>query len=138
MPMISDTVGISSVRGGEDVKVTGPNGFLRRFTGGSAGANQEVTATYAVTEGNLFLDLVNSAHTACTFTVVDNSYGEPPRTFKVAAGMTSRQDGCLSGSHGWYDITVTCSADPAFLRRLAGHVETGWPSRSDPTFSSGG
>ena len=120
-----------------DLTVTGPNGFLRRFTGGSAGGNQEVTASYDVTKGNLFLDLVNSAHTACTFTVVDNSYGEPPRTFEVAAGMTSRQDWCLSGSHGWYDITVTCSADPAFLRRLAGHVETGWPSRSDPTFSSG-
>jgi phospholipase C len=37
---------------------------------------------------------------------------------------------------GWYDITITSHADPAYLRRLAGHVETGRPSISDPALGA--
>jgi phospholipase C len=33
---------------------------------------------------------------------------------------------------GWYDITVTVHGNSSYLRRLAGHVETGKPSISDP------
>ena len=33
---------------------------------------------------------------------------------------------------GWYDLAVTTSASAAFLRRLAGRVETGRASVSDP------
>jgi phospholipase C len=32
----------------------------------------------------------------------------------------------------WYDLAVTSDHDPAFLRHLAGHGETGRPSLSDP------
>jgi phospholipase C len=32
----------------------------------------------------------------------------------------------------WYDITVTSGADSAYVRRFAGHVETGAVSTSDP------
>jgi phospholipase C len=35
-------------------------------------------------------------------------------------------------TYGWYDLTVTSSSDPAFVRTLAGHVEDGRPSCSDP------
>jgi phospholipase C len=35
-------------------------------------------------------------------------------------------------THGWYDITVTSSEDARFVRGLAGHVENGRPSVSDP------
>jgi phospholipase C len=34
---------------------------------------------------------------------------------------------------GWYDVSVTSDASPRYLRRLAGHVETGRPSVSDPS-----
>jgi hypothetical protein len=36
------------------------------------------------------------------------------------------------GGTGWYDVSVTSDANPQYLRRLAGHVETGEPSVSDP------
>ena len=33
---------------------------------------------------------------------------------------------------GWYDMSVTVAAESGYLRRLAGHVETGRPSITDP------
>jgi phospholipase C len=33
---------------------------------------------------------------------------------------------------GWYDLIVTVAEDPTFEYRLAGHVETGQDSFSDP------
>jgi len=119
-----------------DVTVTAPNGFLRRFAGSSAGSGQEVSVCYDA-HGDIRLSLSNSSATACTFTVVDNSYGQPTRTFEVAPGRVLRQGLYLAASHSWYDLTVTSSADPSFVRRLAGHVETGVASVSDPTLSTG-
>ena len=34
------------------------------------------------------------------------------------------------------DMSVTAAGDPGYLRRLAGHVETGRPSISDPAFGN--
>ena len=38
----------------------------------------------------------------------------------------------LNALHGWYDLIVTVGEDPTFNYRLAGHVETGRDSFSDP------
>jgi phospholipase C len=38
----------------------------------------------------------------------------------------------LAASHHWYDLTVTSNDDSSFIRRLAGHVENGRTSISDP------
>jgi phospholipase C len=119
-----------------DVTATAPNGFLRRFAGSGAGASQEVTARYEGRRGDIDLSFANSGRTACTFTITDNSYGQSPQTFEVAPGCTLRRGLSLAASHSWYDLTVTCSTDPAFMRRFAGHVETGLPSVSDPTLST--
>jgi phospholipase C len=137
---LTDTWALAGASGNEpthDLTVTGPNGFLRRFTGSSSGATQEVTACYEIKRGDIFLSFQNSARAACTFTVTDNSYGQPPQTFEVAPGRTPRRGLSLAASHSWYDLTVTSSADPTFMRRFAGHVETGLPGVSDPTLSTG-
>ena len=120
-----------------DLTVTAPNGFLRRFAGSSAGTAQEVTASHDKDLGNLHLTWVNSGPTPVTFTVTDNSYGQPPRTVKALPGIPVREDFSLHESHSWYDLTVTSAADPAFIRRFAGHVETGRASVSDPVLSGG-
>jgi hypothetical protein len=98
---------------------------------------QEVAACYEITRGDIYLDFVNSGRSACTFTVTDNSYGHSPQTFEVAPGGTLRRGLSLAASHSWYDFTVTCGTDPAFIRRFAGHVETRFPSLSNPTLSTG-
>lgn len=38
----------------------------------------------------------------------------------------------LRASKRWYDVSVTSGADTTFLRRFAGHVETGATGVSDP------
>jgi phospholipase C len=138
---VTDTWALESGAAGNgatyDLTVTGPNGFLRRFTGGSAGAGQEVTACYEVAQRDIYLSFANSGRAAATFTVTDDSYGQSPQTFAVAPGGSLRRGLSLSASHGWYDLTVTCNTDPSFKRRFAGHVETGLPSISDPTLSTG-
>jgi len=35
-------------------------------------------------------------------------------------------------SAGWYDVTVSAAGSDTFLCRMAGRVETGRPSTSDP------
>ena len=42
----------------------------------------------------------------------------------------------LRSSFGWYDVTVEADTDRNFLRRLAGHVENGRDSASDPAFGT--
>jgi len=42
----------------------------------------------------------------------------------------------LRDSFGWYDIAITVDGDAGFLRRLAGHVENGEDSASDPAFGA--
>ena len=34
--------------------------------------------------------------------------------------------------NGWYDLTITVDADPQFAYQLAGHLENGDDSISDP------
>jgi len=42
------------------------------------------------------------------------------------------QQWSLRGFHGWYDLVVRVEGDASFEYRLAGHVETGEDSASDP------
>ena len=43
----------------------------------------------------------------------------------------------LEESFGWYDLTVRVDSDARFRRQLAGHVETGRPSVTDPAIGGG-
>lgn len=38
--------------------------------------------------------------------------------------------------HGWYDLTVVSDHDAAYARRLAGHLENGRPSTSEPAIAT--
>ncbi|WP_443027643.1 phospholipase domain-containing protein [Sphingomonas sp. RIT328] len=42
----------------------------------------------------------------------------------------------LAASDGWYDLTVTCTADAQALWRYAGKVETGRQGRTDPAIGT--
>jgi phospholipase C len=57
-------------------------------------------------------------------------YGLGPRVPFLAISPWSR-GGWVCGT-GWYDVLVTSDSSPRYLRRLAGHIETGRPSVSDP------
>ena len=55
----------------------------------------------------------------------------------MRAGTAVKHTFDLAASRRWYDLTVTSEADPAFLRRFAGHVENGRPGVSDPAVITG-
>ena len=108
-----------------DLFLLGPNGFHRRFTG----TGLAVTARLDDAEGKSALVLTAPSGAGRGYTVRDMAYGQNPRTVAVAGGDTARLPLDLEASHGWYDLQV--ESDQGTVR-LAGHVETGMPSYSDP------
>jgi phospholipase C len=50
----------------------------------------------------------------------------------ISAGGTIEQSWALGDSGHWYDLIVTVAERSGEETRLAGHVETGAPSITDP------
>ena len=122
--------------GAYDLTVTGPNRFLRRFTGNvtTAGAGAAVTADYFAggwgPRPALTLTLANIGHADVTFTVTANQYAAgPARTYRVHSGKhASHAIDPIVTAHGWYDVTVTIDTDASWSQRFTGHLENGQPS----------
>jgi phospholipase C len=132
---LSDTWNTAYSSGVYDLSVFGPNGFLRSFKG-KPGAGPEVKARHNASTGDLDLALTNTGKTEVTFTIT-NSYGGRSKQLKLRAGGTTTYRVDLSQSKRWYDVSVVAAGDSAFLRRFAGHVETGEPGVSDPAIITG-
>jgi phospholipase C len=120
-----------------DFSVFGPNGYLRRFVGkadptGNQGTAVQVADGYDVANGNLQLRLSNPGKARSVFKV-DSAYNSPISGERsVRGGDVSVLMIDLRNSFGWYDLTVTVDSDKNALWRIAGHVETGRDSASDP------
>ncbi|MFD8756172.1 phosphocholine-specific phospholipase C [Kitasatospora sp. NPDC059577] len=128
---IGDAWNTTYSKGVTDLTVHGPNGFLRRFRNPGKTAGPEVTARHNATTGNLDLTLTNAGAADVVLTVA-NAYAGTPRTVTVRRGATVAYSVALGACRNWYDVTVTSAATADFVRRLAGHVETGAPGLSDP------
>ncbi|WP_228040638.1 phosphocholine-specific phospholipase C [Streptomyces chromofuscus] len=126
---ISDTWNSAYSQGSYDLTVHGPNGFVRFFQGSNKAAGPEVTARHH--GDDVVLSLTNKGSGTVQLKVADGYTGRT-RTLKVRAGSSVQHVVDLAASRRWYDLTVTSEADPAFLRRFAGHVENGRPGVSDP------
>ncbi|WP_431046102.1 phosphocholine-specific phospholipase C [Streptomyces sp. P1-3] len=133
---ISDTWNSTYSGGKHDLTVHGPNGFLRAFRGSGTAAGPEVTARHVASSGNIALAMKN-AGTADVHLTVTNAYDGRKATFTVRSGATVTHTVDLRGTKRWYDLSVVSDADGAFLRRFAGHVETGAPGVSDPATITG-
>ncbi|MFZ6657410.1 phosphocholine-specific phospholipase C [Undibacterium sp. TJN19] len=107
------------------LSASGPNGFLREWRGSTAATvKPEVQAVHDNSSGKLVLTLSNIDNVQpCNFTISDNAYGSLANTYSLAGGQSLRLEYPLISSFGWYDFSVTSSADTQFLRRVAGHVE---------------
>lgn len=133
---ISDTWNTSHSKDVYDLTVHGPNGFLRTFKGDGKKTGPEVTARHDKTAGRVELTLTNPGSTDCHLTVTQ-AYGGAGETFPVRAGATVKKSFDLRASKRWYDLSVTSDTDGTFLRRFAGHVETGEAGVSDPAIITG-
>ena len=58
------------------------------------------------------------------------------RAISGDAGETFAQRVPLDASFGWYDLTIQVDSDPHFRRRVAGHLETGSDSMTDPAIGA--
>ena len=129
-----------AANGRYDVVVTGPGAFHRQFAGDAAAAaarasiDPEVRAEHGgFGEDCVRLRLSNDGETTVHLTLAANAYSRAPaRHYRLAPGQMVEDRWSVDDSHGWYDLSVTCDASPAFLRRLAGRVENGRPRVSDP------
>ncbi|WP_455355254.1 phosphocholine-specific phospholipase C [Streptomyces sp. SYSU K217416] len=128
---VTDTWNSAYSGGTHDLTVHGPNGFLRTFKSPGKTAAPEATARHNAATGNLDVTLTNPSGTTARLTV-NNAYGGSPRTVTVNPGAKVTLTVDLSTTKRWYDVSVTSDTTTAFLRRFAGHVETGAPGVSDP------
>ncbi|MDP3740120.1 MAG: phospholipase C, phosphocholine-specific [Hyphomonadaceae bacterium] len=114
-----------------DLFVLGPNGFHRHF----AGVGGEAISVSAVAVGRkIQLKLKNNEKTAQTFAVSANAYTGTlkPWTSKLATNGSANHLWDLSGTSGWYDLTISSKESPGWSQRFAGRLENGQPSMSDP------
>ncbi len=117
-----------------DLSVYGPNGFMRHFTGriGTGAAALDVRADYGRGEhGSVQLKITNASSARATVTLLDAYTGFS--SFRMLRpGDSFEFEGRCDSFFGWYDLVVKVAEDSSFLCRLAGHVETGDDSFSDP------
>jgi phospholipase C len=136
---VSDTWAVASVGStAYDLSVYGPNGFFRAFQGSIApvaGAQLEVKTRYNQGQAGLMLELRNTGGSACEASIRD-AYRNTTVTLKLRAHETAAREFELSSSHGWYDLLVEVEADAVYRRQLAGHVETGRDSVTDPAIAA--
>ena len=109
------------------LSVYGPNGFLREVRG--IGYCALEVASSPAPGGDINLRLHNRGDRALLATVRDQSYGGGLRRVSVAPGRSQELLWDLQASHHWYDLVVGVGQHQW---RLAGHIEDGHESVSDP------
>ncbi len=122
-----DTVeDILPVNGAYDVRIDGPNGFMRSLKSGSS-VSFRVTAKQ---DGpDLILNLSAIGPHAIDLAIADQSYGQKPISVHLKSGEHKSLRVHTKNSGQWYDLAVS-SVDTTY--RFAGHLETGAWTTSDP------
>jgi phospholipase C len=121
-----------------DFSVFGPNGFLRTFIGSLAAGSADLTVNtiYDRESGGIALVIQNRGSSAAKVSILD-AYSGQTQTQLVQPQQAVTYVSQLQASFGWYDFTVRVHSDAAFQRQLAGHVETGRASVTDPAIAGG-
>ena len=121
-----------------DLQVNGPNGFLRAFQGSVSGSdkgNVHVDTSYQPKGNGITLHLSNRGAQALDVRITD-LYTGSAHTIHLKAGETASKHSEQHQTFGWYDFVVEVESDATFVYQLAGHVETGEESRTDPAIAA--
>ena len=136
---VSDTWQIASNHLNQyDLAVNGPNGFLRSFKGsvsGEGASNLDIRSSYDRQANGITLSAVNLGSEDITVRVTD-VYRGGTHTHKLKSGEETHEHWPTHQSFGWYDFIIEVESDSTFRYELAGHVETGQESRTDPAIGS--
>ncbi len=116
-----------------DLSVYGPNGFFREFKGSilPSGTRLEVQSTYDAKTNHIMLSVTNYSGHDVAVDVADK-YSGKTTSERVDAGSSASRRFPLERFNGWYDFVVTAAYDSSFMCQVAGHLETGGDSITDP------
>jgi phospholipase C len=112
-----------------DLSVYGPNGFLRTFKGNIVAQDVEVATRY-VGPGIQFV--LRNRGIGRVDVQLRDAYSGHVVTHSLQQAETAIKYAHLDETFGWYDVIVSIQGQATFERRLAGHVETGQDSMTDP------
>jgi phospholipase C len=130
---LSDTWPIPKAAGYE-LFVHGPNGFMRLFQGRETSPNLDSGLVYDPANNSVTLELRNRGSAPIKLKVLENYTNKSvPRV--LAPDESWEQPWTLHDAFGWYAFIVESEGDPHFRHVLAGHLETGKDSKSDPHMS---
>jgi phospholipase C len=121
-----------------DLSVYGPNGWYRLYQGSVAAqaADLLVETDEDTYDDALRLTIHNRGAGDVKVSIIDEYTGaELSESLRVGRSLTKQFE--LAASHNWYDLIVRVAGDP-FQRRLAGHIENGRDSFTDPAMGNPG
>lgn len=121
------------------LRVYGPNGFYRSFSGTVNNPLIQIACLYqsdawerGSLTGKLLLKLINKDQQDHELLVEDRSYGDKTRHLVVEKGSTATIILDVNKNHNWYDVEVRCKGYEDFAERFAGRIETGKSLKTDP------
>ena len=117
-----------------DLSVYGPNGFLRAFRG-SADHAVESTVQYDADGNSMQLHLHNRG-TSDAHLHVRDMYAGTSISHTLGASEEWQHPWALKDTFGWYDFVIEVKRDQGFRQQLAGHLETGRDSTTDPAIGA--
>lgn len=121
-----------------DLWILGPNGFHRHLqgdidvAGGTRRANPDVSVAYDEEANDVVLVITNTGTRRCRVSIEANAYENFTTTQIVEVDGRIRVRRSVKAFGNWYDYTVKLVDADGFMRRLAGRMETGKDSVSDP------
>jgi phospholipase C len=119
---------------GYGLSVLGPNGFLRTYRGGllaDTSASIAAALAYDIAKGGVTLTAVNDGTRTCELQILE-VYTSVLTSKKLAPGSKYERFFGTNPRHGWYDFILSVVEDVTFRQQLAGHLETGSDSVTDP------
>jgi len=121
---------------GYHLQVYGPNGFYREYQG-DAQTQLRVNTGYEILpeKNKAFLiisirNLGNSSKEVSLGNKMKN--GSNLQKLKIPAGGNKEIKLDVAESYNWYDVLITEKSNEVFKRRVAGRIETGKDSKTDP------
>lgn len=116
----------------------GPNGFYRKFMGPKnapailAAISPEVDQKTQSPTGKLQLTLTNLHVATIALEVRSLNYQHYTATKEIAAGKAVVLTMDVAAQGNWYDLLIGQGDDPNFVLQLAGRLETGVETTTDP------
>jgi phospholipase C len=128
------------------LRLYGPNGFFREFSGDANDPQLEVRCNYASDSktnskltGDIIVTVLNHGSQRMRISVSDPTYHTISKSISLPAAFAAPGKATFvvpTGGHGgWYDILLSIEGNKRFQKRFAGHVETGKLSKTDPAMA---